>query len=121
MKRSMVVLLVAVFAAISFENIGSPAAAEPQKSNIYIRTERYPRPPYSGATYYIYERNNEIICTKLKVCNKYSDCSTTYMKGSFKDEEDVRTGEPYGRTERVLIPANKLRKHVCLTKYKLVR
>lgn len=92
-----------------------------QDKRIFIRTENYPRPPYSGATYYIYERNDEIICTKLEVCNKYDDCSVTYNKGEFKEEEDIETGEPYGTTKRVLIPASKLKKHVCLTKFKLVR
>jgi hypothetical protein len=92
-----------------------------QKSDITIRTENFPRPPYSGATYYIYERDDEVICTKLEVCNKYDDCDRTYKKGVFKEEEDVETGEPYGRTEPVLIPKNKLRKHVCLTRFKLIK
>ncbi|MGE3468354.1 MAG: hypothetical protein AB7J13_15650 [Pyrinomonadaceae bacterium] len=98
-----------------------PTVETTQDKRIFIRTENYPRPPYSGATYYIYERDDEIICTKLQVCNKYDDCDVTYKKGAFKEEEDIETGEPYGTTERVLIPASKLRKHVCLTKFKLIR
>lgn len=96
------------------------AEAATQKPKITIRTENFPRPPYSGATYYIYERQGEVICTKLEVCNKYDDCSTTYKKGAFKEEEDVETGEPYGSTAPVLIPRSKLRKHVCLTRFKLL-
>lgn len=87
----------------------------------FIRTENFPRPPYSGATYYIYERNEKVICTKLEVCNKYDQCDVTYKKGSYKDEMDIETGEPYGKTDPVAIPTNKLRKHVCLTKFKLNR
>ena len=91
-----------------------------QQKRITVRTENYPRPPYSGATYYIYERDGETICTKLEVCNKYDDCSTTYKKGVFKEEEDIETGEPYGKTKPVVITNSKLRKHVCLTKFKLI-
>ncbi len=92
-----------------------------QKMRITIRTENFPRPPYSGATYYIYERDDEIICTKLEVCNKFGDCSATYKKGEFREEEDVETGEPYGKTDPVVIATSKLKKHVCLTKFKLVK
>jgi hypothetical protein len=109
-------LLFAGSGAVWFE-----ADAAVQKSDITIRTENFPRPPYSGATYYIYERDGEVICTKLEVCNKYDDCERTYRKGAFKEDEDVETGEPYGRTEPVLIPKNKLRKHVCLTRFKLIK
>ena len=41
------------------------------------------------------------------------------MKGSYKDEEDVQTGDPYGKTDAVVIGKEKLAKHVCLTKFKL--
>lgn len=98
-----------------------PAEASSQHNRITIRTENYPRPPYSGATYYIYERGGEVICTKLEVCNKYNDCSTEYRKGIFKEQEDIDTGEPFGKTEAVTIPAAKQRKHVCLTKFKFVK
>ena len=111
-------LLILVTVSVAFVWFETEAA--PQKSGITIRTENFPRPPYSGATYYIYERDGEVICTKLEVCNKYDDCDRTYKKGSFKEDEDVETGEPYGRTEPVLIPKSKLRKHVCLTRFKLV-
>ncbi|HEX6124875.1 MAG TPA: hypothetical protein VFZ23_05820 [Pyrinomonadaceae bacterium] len=91
-----------------------------QQDRVSVRTENFPRPPYSGATYYIYERGGEVICTKLEVCSKFDDCSVEYKKGSYKDEIDIEIGEPYGKTEAVLIPKNKLRKHVCLTKFKLL-
>lgn len=99
----------------------SPASAFAlQKGRISVRTENFPRPPYSGATYYIYERGGETICTKLEVCNKYDQCSTEYRKGSYKDRQDVETGDAYGRTDAVFIPTAKLKKHACLTKFKLV-
>lgn len=112
---AMTVLLIGGFAA----GTHLLTAAATQQSRITVRTENYPRPPYSGATYYIYERDGEVICTKLEVCNKYDDCSIEYKKGRYKDEEDVETGDPYGKTAAVLIPTSKLRKHVCLTKFKL--
>jgi hypothetical protein len=95
-------------------------ATATQKSRTYIRTETFPRPPYSGATYYIYERDNEVICTKLEVCNKFDQCDVTYKKGRYKDDLDIQTGDPYGKTEPILIAPNKLKKHACLTKFKLV-
>lgn len=113
------VIVIALMVAGIF--VWPEAEATTQKSDITIRTENYPRPPYSGATYYIYEREGEVICTKLEVCNKYDDCDRTYKKGAFKEDEDVETGEPYGRTDPVPIPKNKLRKHVCLTRFKLIK
>ena len=106
--------------AVGFGGIWFEAGAATQNSNITIRTENFPRPPYSGATYYIYEREGEVICTKLEVCNKYDDCDVTYRKGSYKDEIDEETGEPYGTTKPVLIRKSSLRKHVCLTRFKLI-
>ena len=84
-----------------------------------MRIENYPRPPYSGATYYIYERAGTPICTKLEVCNKFDNCIVTYRRGAFKDPEDQDTGAPYGTEPAVLIPAAKLVKHVCLAKFRL--
>ena len=86
---------------------------------ITVRTENYPRPPYSGATYYIYERAGAPICTKLEVCNKFENCTVTYRQGAFKDPEDQETGAPYGTTPAVIIPAARVAKHVCLTRYRL--
>lgn len=114
-------LLLADVLAICFGvQTDAASATTVQKHPTFIRTENYPRPPYSGATYYIYERDDEIICTKLEVCNKYDQCSTEYKKGPYKTDEDIETGEPYGKTDRVLIPTKKLKKHVCLTKFKLI-
>lgn len=118
--RKILVLVVTLISAASV--VSGPslfATSASQTGRITIRTENYPRPPYSGATYYIYERDGEVICTKLQVCNKYDDCETEYKKGSYKDELDIETGDPYGQTKAVLIPRAKLRKHVCLTKFKL--
>jgi hypothetical protein len=120
--RSVLIVVTALIAAVicgSGPDLTSVTAAG-QKNKIYIRTETFPRPPYSGATYYIYERDGETICTKLEVCNKYDDCSRTYEKGTFKEDVDIETGEPYGKTDAVLIPSNKLRKHVCLVRFKLL-
>ena len=87
---------------------------------ITVRTESYPRPPYSGATYYIYEQSGRTICTKLEVCNKFDECSAEYFKGAYRAREDENTGNPYEQTEPVLIPRAKLNKHACLRRFKLV-
>jgi len=120
MKKLLILAIILVAAATISAGLsqGEPAF---QKSPVYIRIERFPRPPYSGATYYIYERDGEVICTKLEVCNKYDQCGTEYKKGKYKDEIDVETGDPYGKEDPVVIPASKLRKHVCLTKFKLIK
>jgi hypothetical protein len=95
----------------------SGAAYATDRNPITIRTETYPRPPYSGATYYIYERAGTVICTKLAVCDKYDQCDTGYHVGAFKDPEDVQTGKPFGSSPAVTIPPAKLRKHQCLAKF----
>jgi hypothetical protein len=89
-------------------------------SDISIRTERYPRLPYSSATYYIYERGGKDICTKLEVCDKFDSCESKYVLGSYKSQEDVKEGKPYGVTSAALIPKEKLSEHVCLTKFSLI-
>jgi hypothetical protein len=121
MSRYMIFFIAALIAGVMMtaSELTAVGAVE-QKARISIRTENYPRPPYSGATYYIYEREGEVICTKLRVCNKYDQCSTEYKKGSYKDEMDVETGDPYGKTDAVFIRPSKLRKHVCLTRFKLL-
>ncbi len=93
--------------------------APPAKPQTFVRTETYPRPPYSGATYYIYVRDGQAICTKLEVCNKYDHCETSYTKGTYRDDEDSQTGAPYGTTPAVAIPPEKLARHVCLVKFHL--
>ena len=108
---------------------GTLAAAAPTSSAppqqkaaapITVRTETYPRPPYSGATYYIYEQSGRTICTKLEVCNKFGDCGAQYVKGAYRAKEDQATGEPYGETPATLIPRSKLNKHACLRRFKLI-
>jgi hypothetical protein len=96
-----------------------PAGGARGESPITIRTGRYPRPPYSGATYYIYERGGRALCTKLEVCNKFGDCASTYHRGRYRDAEDVETGAPYRTTPVVPIPGAKLRKHACLVRFRL--
>lgn len=103
----------AITAALALSGAASAADHAP----ITIRTETYPRPPYSGATYYIYERDGKAICTKLAVCNKYDECNTTYHAGDFKAPEDVQTGKPYGGSPAVTIPEGKLGKHQCLARF----
>lgn len=87
---------------------------------ISVRTEQYPRPPYSGAVYYIYAQGGSTICTKLEVCNKFDECQTSYHRGSFRDDYDRRTGDPYGTSPAVIIAPDKLKKHVCLVRYQLI-
>jgi hypothetical protein len=121
MKRIRTLIFISLIAVLGLFLTGSTTGNAKQAGRITVRTENYPRPPYSGATYYIYERDGKPICTKLRVCNKYDDCETQYKQGAFKEDVDVETGEAYGRTAAVLIPSAKLRKHVCLTRFKLVK
>lgn len=121
MRMLILFIMVLTLAAIGLMPLEISNTAAAQTDSITVRIERFPRPPYSGATYYIYERDGEVICTKLKVCNKYDDCSTTYKKGVFKEEEDIETGDPYGREGPFVISKAKQRKHVCLTRFKLIR
>ena len=97
----------------------SALLASDLQTGTFVRTERYPRPPYSGATYHIYERDGQVVCTKLQVCNKYDQCITDYRAGSYKDDLDAGD-EPSGRTPPVKISPAKQRQHACLTKHGLV-
>ncbi|WP_222934667.1 hypothetical protein [Pseudomonas poae] len=99
----------------SFAVFGTACAADHQP--ISIRTETYPRSPDSEATYYIYERGGNVICTKLAVCDKYEQCDTGYHAGVFKDLQDLKTGKPYDVTPAVTIARAKLRKHQRLVKF----
>lgn len=108
-------LIVAVFL---LGHASGAFAARPAKPAISIRTEQYPRPPYSGATYYIYEQGDTTLCTKLEVCNKYGDCTTSYHTGRYQDPEDRETGEPYGTSPSIPIPPAKLARHVCIVRYR---
>lgn len=98
----------------------APAVAGAQDVTT-VRTETFPRPPYSGATYYVYERAGRTICTKLAVCNKFDQCETSYVAGAFRAPEDTATGEPYGTTPAAPIAPGSLAKHVCLTRFGLAR
>jgi hypothetical protein len=98
---------------------GYSAAADlpPQKGEVTVRTEKYPRRPYSEATYFIYERDGQTICTKLAVCDKFDACDTEYHAGSFKAAADTGRGDSYGSTPKATIAPEKLRMHMCLTKF----
>lgn len=130
MKRSILfvfatlcVTLSAIFAASvagTDATTETATVSEPQGRPIFIRVERFPRPPYSGATYYIYEREGTIICTKLEVCNKYDDCTVKYEKGEFKEDEDRDTGEPFAKEGPFKIARSKERRHVCLRRFGLI-
>ncbi|GAA4861019.1 hypothetical protein [Luteimonas vadosa] len=84
---------------------------------VSVRTEQFPRPPYSGATYAIYERGGAVVCTTLEVCNKFDQCDTSHHAGPFKDPVDEDTGEPYGTSPAVRIPPEGLRDHACLVRF----
>lgn len=88
-----------------------------QNATVTVRTERYPRLPSSGATYYIYEQSGQVICTKLAVCDKYGICENEYRAGVFKAEQDTKILRPYGASPPVPISSEKLSKHACLVKY----
>ncbi|AEG69041.1 hypothetical protein [Ralstonia solanacearum] len=81
---------------------------------------QYPRPPYSGATYFIDERGGQVICTKLEVCNKYDRCTAQYVKGVYQDPLDRQAGAPYAKRGAVPISHAKLPRHMCLTRFNLV-
>lgn len=68
----------------------------------------------------VYERGGNTICTKLAVCNKFNECDNTYVRGSFKDPEDIQSGAPADTTPKVAIKEASLSKHVCLTQFGLV-
>lgn len=112
-----------VFIALCFVAGLAPATAVTAKesaSGITVRTEQYPRPPYSEAKYFIYEKAGATVCTKLEVCNKYDQCQSSYHRGSYKAAADQKTGEPYGSSPAVPIAPSTLGKHVCLVRYKLI-
>ncbi len=93
------------------------AACAAEQPAVTIRTEAYPRPPYSEATYYVYERGGKVICTKLAVCDKYEHCDIDYHAGAFLHPLDQKVGEPYGVTSAVVISPAKRAKHQCLVKF----
>jgi hypothetical protein len=114
-------LLVPVFmSSLAFGNDITLAKGTSTQGTITVRTEHHPRPPYSEATYYIYERDNKVICTKVQVCDKYDRCMSDYKLGAYHDTsgDDNIT---YQSTTAVAIPQKKLRKHLCLTKFSLLR
>jgi hypothetical protein len=117
-------LVIALLAGTLVAAAAAPTSGTPAKHNtaapITVRTESYPRPPYSGATYYIYEQSGRTICTKLEVCNKFDECGTQYIKGAYRAREDQATGEPYHETPAILIPRAKLNRHVCLRRFRLI-
>lgn len=117
--KLMALLMVSGSALLAAAPNHSAKSKRTFEADISVRTERYPRPPYSGATYYIYEQAGQTMCTKLKVCNKYDQCSTKFSKGAYKDPADVATGTPYGTTPAAIIPRSKWRNHACLTKFSL--
>lgn len=115
------ILRPALAAAVALTTARAALAVEAAAASaaVTVRTEGFPRPPYSGATYYIYERGGRTVCTKLEVCNKFDQCERRYAAGAFKDPEDVETGAPYATTPAVAIPSTSLAKHVCLTRFGL--
>ena len=113
--KAIIILLAGILVAVA------PTPAQRKAASpITVRTESYPRPPYSGATYYIYEQSGSTICTKLEVCNKFGNCSSQYVKGAYRAKEDQDTGDPYDVSQPILIPRAKLNKHVCLRRFKLI-
>lgn len=93
-------------------------AATDSKKSINIRTESRAHPPYSGSTYYIYERDGAVICTKVTTCNKYDECSTEYREGAFVQDGDG--DEAFDTKPPVPIAESSLKKHICLKKFKLI-
>jgi hypothetical protein len=118
--RTLTVLLVLVgnaTTAAGSDHFGGPKLAS--EASVSVRTERYPRLPYSSATYYIYEQAGQTICTKLEVCSKYNQCSTKFSKGAYKDPVDAAIGKAYGETPTAIISRSKWSRHACLRKFLL--
>jgi hypothetical protein len=97
------------------------AAASPDEDEpVTIRTETYRRLSYSDATYFIYERDGETVCTKLVVCNHYTAaCRTVYARGAFRAYVDLNAGAPTTETTPVAIPQRNLIRHICLRRFAL--
>ena len=85
---------------------------------ITIRTELYPHPPYSSATYYFYERKGEVVCTTLETLDKFDIAVTTYHKGFFKLREDLHD-YPVKSSNPQPISMEELTLHRCLSKFQL--
>ena len=120
MKLKFLVIALLAGTAVAVAPTSSAPARHKDAAPITVRTESYPRPPYSGATYYIYEQSGQPICTKLEVCNKFEECSAEYFKGAYREKEDRDSGEPYQESPATLIPRAKLNRHVCLRRFKLI-
>jgi hypothetical protein len=122
MKPKFPVIALLAITVVAVTTAATSSAPEKRKPAppITVRTESYPRPPYSGATYYIYEQSGQTICTKLEVCNKFGDCSAQYFKGTYRAQEDKDTGDAYNQSPAIEIPRAKLNKHVCLRRFKLM-
>lgn len=117
-KALAALILLSAACQSAAESKPTPAQAPQPESPVTIRTENHARPPYSGATYFFYEKAGQVICTKLEVCNKFGECSVDYKKGLFREEQD---NDPFDKTSPTPIPPEKLRKHRCLTKFGLVK
>jgi NAD-dependent dihydropyrimidine dehydrogenase PreA subunit len=86
--------------------------------HITIRTEIYSRPPYYGATYYFYEKNGQLIWTKLEVCKKFGECTIACKNGKHIEQEDT---SPVEKNPAFIIPHEKYGKHRCLTRFGLLK
>lgn len=86
-----------ILAALAFVNsmahaggaTNSVSGAPVSSDDITIRTESYPRPPYSGATCYFYEKGNQTMCTKR---NPQSSC----WLGTLRTFGEIRAIVPNG-------------------------
>ena len=114
--RSTALGIVLLAAFGSSEAAASPVEDEP----VTIRTETYRRPSYSDATYFLYERDGEAVCTKLVVCNRYTAaCRTVYARGAFRAYVDLNAGAPTVETAPAVIPRKNLVRHICLRRFAL--
>ena len=109
-----------ILLALSLASIvATTARAAGTEPRMTVRTETFARPPYSEATYYVYESDGRTVCTKLSVCNKYDQCRTQYVPGAFREPEDTGASQPDAMTEAVDIEPSSLAKHICLTRFGL--
>ena len=112
-------MLATAIAIASFSPLSASAAGQDGLHTTTVRTETFARPPYSGATYYIYERDGRTICTKVAVCNKIDQSDTQYVPDAFHDPQDADNQKPSATSPAMPIAAASLARHVCLTRFGL--
>lgn len=84
---------------------------------ITTRTEYYQRPDKDIATYFVYERAGQVVCTSVKVCNGAGACSVRKSApGPLLEPGDAGL-QPYSRTRPKPVVAGKAAEYACLAQH----